>query len=90
MNIEKFELRQMLGTAASLGSKATLVAVGLDKTEINKAEAYRRFSRRTVDGWIADGHIKLVKRGNKFFLNVTEMEVLAQTNDLYSKLNESA
>ena len=85
MKLEKFELRELLTTAASLGAKTTLVAVGLLKTEISKAEAYRRYSRRTVDSWITDGAIVPVRRENKIRLNVTELDVLSETSELITK-----
>lgn len=85
VKIEEGQLRQLLNTAAELGAKSALTAAGLNKTEISRAEAIRRFSKRSVDGWINNGKIKIVKRGSSSKLNLMQLEVLASTNDLYSK-----
>lgn len=89
MKIEIIELRNMFLTAASLGSKNTLIALGLDKTEISKAEAYRQYSRRTVDQWIKQALIRPIKRGTKVRLNALELEMLSQTALIQKTLNIS-
>ena len=85
LELEECQLRQMIFTAAEQGAKHALVGAGIDKTEINKAEAYRRYSRRSVDGWIKTGKITPIKRGTTIKLNVLELDVLAKTNQLVSK-----
>ncbi len=86
MNIEMYELRQLLTTAASIASKATLIRAGLEKTEITKAEAYRRYTRRDVDEWVAAQLIKPITRGKKVRLLVAELDVLSKTKELHQKL----
>lgn len=83
--LEEGQLRQIIKTAAEQGAKHILVLAGLEKTEITKTEAYRRFSRRKVDNWIKEGDIIPTKRGKTSYLQVLEIEALSQTNDLYSK-----
>ena len=85
IQLEINQLRQILMTAAEIAAKQTLTEAGIIKTEISKAEAYRRYSRRSVDGWIATGKLKPVKRGSSVKLSVMEMEVLSKSNQLYQR-----
>ena len=85
ITLDEGQLRQIIYTAAEQAAKHTLVRAGMEKTEITKNEAYRRFSRRKVDGWIKGAKLVPVKRGTKSYLQVLELEALAQTNELYSK-----
>jgi hypothetical protein len=85
VNLEKSQLRQMLNSAAELGAKNALIAAGMEKTQITKAEAYRRFSRKNVDKWIHNGNVIPVKIGASVKLNVMELESMAQTNQLVNK-----
>lgn len=83
VQIEIGQLRQLMIAANELGANRVLVELGMVKKEIKKAEAYRRYSRRTVDGWIRDGRLVPVKRGRSEYLPVAELDVLAKTNELY-------
>lgn len=83
--LEEGQLRQMMSTAAELGAKHALIAAGIDKTEISQAESYRRFSRKSVDGWIQKGIIKPIKRGSSIKLNLAQLESLSMTNLLLHK-----
>ncbi len=85
IQLEENQLRHMLTTAAEMGAKRALTDAGISKTEVNKAEAYRRFSRRSVDGWIASGKLKPIKRGSSIKLSLMSMESLSQTCQLYQK-----
>lgn len=85
LHLEENQLQHMLNTAAEFGAKTALTEAGLQKKEITKAEAYRRYSRRNVDGWILSGKIKPVARGVKTMLVIVELEILAKTNQLYQK-----
>ena len=84
VQLQENQLRQMLSTAAEMGAKEALREAGLDKTQVSKAEAYRRYSRKRIDGWIKNREIIPVKMGNSVLLNVTELEAVSQTNQLYS------
>ena len=85
IQLEENQLRHLLTTAAEMGAKTALTEAGLQKKEITKAEAYRRYSRRSVDGWILAGKIIPVMRGVKTMLVVVDLELLAKTNQLYHK-----
>lgn len=85
VSIELNQLQQMLNTASELGASRSLQKAGLDKSDISKNEAYRRYSRKRVDRWIEEGKIVPVKFGSAIKLNLAELEVLAKTNELYSK-----
>lgn len=73
----------MLTTAAEMGAKNALREMGVDKIQISKAEAYRRYSRRRVDRWVREGKIMPVKSKGSVVFNVSELEALSQTVELY-------
>lgn len=85
IRLQEDQLRQMLSTAAEIGAKKALREAGLDKTHITKAEAYRRFSRKRIDGWISRGIIVPTKNGSSVLLNANNLDAIAQTNHLCSK-----
>lgn len=84
MDLHEFQLRQMLSTAAEMGAKSALREMGIDKSQISKAEAYRRFSRRRIDRWVREGKIKPIKSKGSVLFNVSEVESQAQTVELYN------
>jgi len=81
--IHEFQLRQMLSSAANLGAKNALREMGVDKTQISKAEAYRRYSRRRIDRWIKEGKIIPIKSKSSVMFNSGELETISQTVELY-------
>ena len=83
--IHEFQLRQMLTTAAEMGAKNALREMGVDKTQISKAESYRRYSRRRIDRWVREGKIMPVKSNGSILFNVCELEAISQTVELYFK-----
>ena len=83
--IDEFQLRQMLSSAANLGAKNALREMGVDKTQISKAEAYRRYSRRRVDRWVKEGKIIPIKSKGSVLFNSGELEAISQTVELYFK-----
>ena len=85
MELEEFQLEQLLSSAAELGAKSALRQMGVDKTQISKAEAYRRYSRRRIDRWVREGKITPVKSKGSVLFNVSELEVLSQSTELYFK-----
>jgi hypothetical protein len=42
LELHEFQLRQMLTTAAEMGAKNALREMGVDKSQISRAESYRR------------------------------------------------
>ena len=85
VQLHEFQLRQMLSTAAELGAKNALRDMGVDKTQISKAEAYRRFSRRRIDRWVREGKIIPIKSKGSVLFNSAELEAISQTVELYFK-----
>ncbi len=77
------QLRQMLSTAAEMGAKNALRDMGVDKTQISKAEAYRRYSRRRIDRWVRKGKIMPVKSMKSVLFDSAELEAISQTIELY-------
>ncbi|NQU55164.1 MAG: hypothetical protein HQ522_21815 [Bacteroidetes bacterium] len=73
----------MLSSAANLGAKNALREMGVDKTQISKAEAYRRYSRRRIDRWIKEGKIIPIKSKSSVMFNSGELETISQTVELY-------
>ena len=85
VKLHEFQLRQMLSTAAEMGAKNALREMGVDKTQISKAEAYRRYSRRRVDRWVREEKIISIKSNNSVLFNSAELEAISQTVEFYSK-----
>jgi len=85
VELHEFQLRQMLSTAAEMGAKNALREMGVDKTQISKAEAYRRYSRRRIDRWVKEGKIIPIKSKGSVLFNSGELEAISQTVELYFK-----
>ena len=83
LNLYEFQLRQMLNTAAKMGAKSALREMGVDKTQISKAEAYRRYSRKRIDRWVREGKIIPIKSKGSVLFNVEDLESQSQTVELY-------
>lgn len=79
------ELRQLLVTAAELGAKTALREAGLNKSQISKAEAYRRYSRKRVDMWIKNNDVVPIKKGTSTLLNVRDLDSISQIQQLTEK-----
>ena len=71
--------------SATIAVKKALFDLGISKEEISKAEAYRRFGRRTIDRWIREGHITLLPRNTKKMINIIELESFANSIALHKK-----
>ncbi len=88
--LDENQLRQILTTASDMGAQRALIRTGNEKTQINQAEAYRRYSRRRIDSWVKEGKIKPVKIKGSVLYHVLELEALSQTVDLCEKhLNQN-
>ncbi len=85
IELQEFQLRQMLTTAAEMGAKNALREMGVDKSQISKAESYRRYSRRRIDRWVREGKIMPVKSNGSVVFNVSQLESQSQTVELYFK-----
>lgn len=76
----------MLETAKLAVLEANAVA-GKSKPYISKSEAYKRYGRRIVDGWVDRGDIKLIKDGNSSHnirISVTELQAVASCSNRIS------
>ena len=79
-------LQALLTTAAELGAKTALRCAGLDKPQISKADAYRKYGRKSVDRWITEKHVIPISKGSKsVLLNVKELEAISQTQIVFNK-----
>ncbi len=85
ITLDTYQLQQMLNTAAELGASNVLVELGLNKTKITKAEAYRRYTRRLIDKWVRECKVTPVKIEGTTLLDVKELELVSKVNDLYKK-----
>jgi hypothetical protein len=85
VQLYEFQLRQMLSSAANLGAKNALREMGVDKMQISKAEANRRYSRRRIDRWVKEKKIIPIKSKGSVMFNSAELETISQTVELYSK-----
>ena len=76
----------MLATAAEIGASSALINAGITKTQIYKAEAYRRYGRRSIDKWIEQRLILPIQREkNSVFINVKELDAISTTHKLFKK-----
>jgi hypothetical protein len=80
------QLRQLLITAANLGASSALRSAGLDKPQISKADACRRYGRRNVDKWIKEKQVIPIPKGKtSIVLNVNELEAISQSHIVFYK-----
>lgn len=75
ININKPVLVELITSAAEMGANNALRSAGLDKSQVSKAEAYRRYSRKRVDRWISDGLVFTVSFGSSILINVKDLEI---------------
>ena len=83
IQLEEFQLRKIIECSAEVAVKSALCKLGLEKTQISKAEAYRRYSRRRIDRWVREGKITPVKSKGSVLFNVEKLEAVASTTELY-------
>lgn len=79
-----YEVKNLLADAAELGAKKALIDAGLVKPFISASQAHRKYGRRVVDRWIADGHITPFKDGSKnstVRLDRLILETLSKSNN---------
>ena len=84
IQLETYQLQQMLDSAAEMGANRALVEAGLKKPQIKKAEAYRRYGRRRIDRWIREHKITPVKDSGSTLLLVSQLETVSKIDALYS------
>lgn len=84
-----FEFRQLLLTVSKQAAREALREAGLNKKQITRAEAYRRYERWRIDRWIREHKITPVKQGANIYLNVAELEALTETNELFHKITDN-
>ncbi len=84
MQIEPFELRQLLSDAAELGANRALESTGLAKTFLSQRQAYKLFGIKRVKRWHQEGLVKRYKDGDKtstIRYNRLELETLAMSSN---------
>lgn len=84
MNIELFELKNLIKDAAEVATIKTLIEVGQLPPFLSKREAYKKYGEGVVKRWISEGLIKVQKDGNntsKCRLDRIELESLSRANN---------
>lgn len=84
MQIDLFELKNLLSDAAEVATVKTLIEVGKLSPFLSKREAYRLYGAGLVKRWIEEGLIKVNKDGNntaKCRLSRVELEELSKANN---------
>lgn len=86
-----FRLAQMLQGAAELGGIVALTEVGQLKPYLSKSEAYRKYGRGVVDGWISEGVVDEHQDGpnTKVRLCRKQLASVAASQNLVQFLNAS-
>ena len=77
-------LIEMLSDAAELGATAALSKLGLIRPYQSKSEAYKQYGESTIDRWIKEGLISVVKDGNhssKCRINIQQIEAVAKASN---------
>lgn len=83
ISISKYLLARLLADAAEMGAKKALESTGELKSSVSMTDAYKMYSRRTVDRWIKEGRIKPFRNtpnSNKKFLSRSTLEALDKVN----------
>lgn len=84
-----FFMEKILQAAAELGALHALIQTGHLKPYLKKSEAFRRYSRKKVERWIAEGFITPRKDGDHsaaWRIDHMEIATLAKTIELLSYL----
>ena len=86
IHLELNQLKTLLTSAAELGASSALRSAGLDKPQISKADAFRRYGRSKVEKWIKQKHVVPILVGKtSVVLNIKELETISQTHTIVKK-----
>lgn len=86
IQIETYELRNLLIDAVELGYKKALQETGQMKTFISQREAYRLYGEVTVKRWVSEHLIEPDKDGNntsKKRYDRMRLEILAKSSNRF-------
>lgn len=84
MEIELYQLTNLLNDAADLAVTKALVDLGKLPSFISRREAYRRYGEGVVKRWIEEGLIEVHKDGENTAtcrLSVVRLEALSKANN---------
>jgi hypothetical protein len=84
MEIERFELQNMLNSAAQLAVKLDRIENGKEKAYISENQARKRYGEGTVTRWIKEGLIKFTQDGTSTSpkrFSVYQLELLAKSSN---------
>lgn len=56
-----FSLASMFQEAARIGAEAALIETGLNRENVSRAYANRRYGKTRVDRWIASGKLRITQ-----------------------------
>jgi len=91
MELSFSELKDLLTMASEEGANKVLIETGVLTKTISKAEAYRMYSRPSVDRWIREGLITVEKDGlnsSKGRIDRMEIERVSKTSNRMSWFNQ--
>jgi hypothetical protein len=92
MNSRDISLKNMaamLHDAAELGAKTALTEAGLVKPYISKSQAVKMAGRASVNRWVQEGLITLIKDGprtSKIRINRVQFESVMKTSNRHTYL----
>lgn len=84
MEIEIFELRNLLKDAAELGATKALISVGQIPEMISQTDAYKLYGESVVKRWVREGLVKRHKDGDatsKVRYSRIDLDLLARSNN---------
>lgn len=93
MELSFAQLQSLLSEAAEQGAKKALISVGKISPFISRSEAYRRYGKRQVDRWIAEGIVSVIKDGtntSKTRIDLMQIETVAKASNRISWYNHKS
>ena len=90
MNIELYQLTNLLSDAADLAATKVMVTLGKYPETVSRREAYRRYGEGVVKRWIQEGLIEVKKDGDntsKCRLDLVRLEALSKANNRVTYLS---
>lgn len=87
MELELYQLKNLMIDCVEIGYKKALVEMGEIKSFLTKSEAYKRYGRTTVDRWISERLIIPHKDGSKSAmvrLDRMRLEILAKSSNRHT------
>ena len=81
-SLDRYTMADLLTHAAKAGEMVVLQETGTMPKQISQNEAWRRFGKKNVDQWKADGKVTPTKHDNRYLYDLITLENLSKTNQI--------